>query len=132
MYTRSEPATELCRQRCMRPTQVPAWRARQLRTLQRDPGLDRGAATDARGRQGDADGAVQTAHMVHSHTVLLPPGALPSWRTMRGTGCLALTPSLAALAAQVPYQLAYGERGKMPNIPGKACLVFKIELLGVE
>ena len=24
--------------------------------------------------------------MVHSHTVLLPPGALPSWRTMRGTG----------------------------------------------
>ena len=38
--------------------------------------------------------------MAHSHTVHLPLGALLIWRTMCGTGCL--TPSLAALAAQVP------------------------------
>ena len=38
-------------------------------------------------------------HMVHSHTVHLPFGALLIPCTMCGTGCL--TPSLAALAAQV-------------------------------
>ena len=37
--------------------------------------------------------------MVHSHTVHLPLGALLIWGTVCGAGCL--TPSLAALAAQV-------------------------------
>ena len=32
----------------------------------------------------------------------------------------------------IPYQLAYGEAGRPPTIPGKTNLVFDVELLGVE
>ena len=32
----------------------------------------------------------------------------------------------------VPYQLAYGERGREPAIPPKATLLFEIELLKIE
>ena len=32
----------------------------------------------------------------------------------------------------IPYELAYGERGRPPRIPAKAMLVFDIELLGIE
>ena len=32
----------------------------------------------------------------------------------------------------VPYWLAYGIKGKPPNIPGRATLVFEVELLDIR
>jgi FKBP-type peptidyl-prolyl cis-trans isomerase len=32
----------------------------------------------------------------------------------------------------VPYEMAYGTKGRSPNIPRKATLVFEVELLGIQ
>ena len=32
----------------------------------------------------------------------------------------------------IPYQLAYGEQGRMPTIPAKSALVFDVELLAIK
>ncbi|MBC7892550.1 MAG: FKBP-type peptidyl-prolyl cis-trans isomerase [Sphingobacteriaceae bacterium] len=74
------------------------------------------------------DGKVFDSSVQRGEPITFPvTGVIPGW-----VEALQLMPVGSKWKLFVPYNLAYGERGSMPNIPPYSALIFEVELLGIE
>lgn len=74
------------------------------------------------------DGSIFDSSVQRGEPVAFPvTGVIPGW-----VEALQLMPVGSKWKLFIPYNLAYGERGSMPNIPPYSALVFDVELLEIE
>jgi len=74
------------------------------------------------------DGSIFDSSVQRGEPITFPvTGVIPGW-----VEALQLMPVGSKWKLFVPYNLAYGERGSMPNIPPYSALIFEVELLGIE